>query len=188
MLCQARPEKRIDVAIDVAAEVFRRRPEASVTFVHVGDGECLAACREKVLARGLGPRFVFAGFQNDVRCWIQKSSILLHTAERESFGFALVEAMAFGKPVVAMDAPGPREIIDNGVTGRLIDQGDVVGAAEAVIELISNDEVRIEWGAAARRRAVEKFSLERQAEALAGAIKQVINREPKSKRRLGACP
>lgn len=169
-ICQSRTEKRIDFLLDVAAEVFRRHPDLSLTFVHVGDGPTLEADRAKAQALGLGRRFVFAGRQADVRPFHRLASFLVHTAERESFGLVLAEAMACGKPVVAADSPGPAEIVDQGVTGQILAQGDLAGFAEAVHRLATDAGLRRRWGEAARGRARATYSLERQAREFAQVL------------------
>src|SRR5262249_37286337 len=113
-VCQARPEKRVEFLMDVASRVFARRPDLSLTFVYVGDGQCMAEYRRRVDELGLRGKFWLAGFQNHVIPFHRLASFLVHAADRESFGFVLTEAMATGKPVVATTAPGPREILADG--------------------------------------------------------------------------
>jgi glycosyltransferase involved in cell wall biosynthesis len=165
VVCQARPEKRLDFVLDTAVEVFRRQPELSLTFVHVGAGETLEASRQKAAALGLGDRFVFAGFHNDVRPFHRIATFLVHAAARESFGLVLAEAMACGKPVLATRSAGPEEIIADGETGRILPPDSVYAFADAVLELTGEPEKCERWGRAARSRAVDSFSLHRQAEA-----------------------
>jgi len=163
-VCQARPEKRLEFLLDVAADVFARAPDLSLTFVHVGAGEVLDRCRAKAADFGLTDRFCFAGFHNDVRPFHRLSSFLVHAAERESFGLVIAESMACGKPAIATDSAGPSEIIVNGQTGRLVGKDDREAFAAAVIDLATDAGRRDAWGTAARKRAWDRFSLRRQAE------------------------
>jgi glycosyltransferase involved in cell wall biosynthesis len=168
-ICQARPEKRVDFLIDAAAEVFRRAPDLSLTFVHVGDGECLQDWKAKAESLGLQNRFRFIGFRNDVLPFLRLATCLVHTAERESFGLVVAEAMACGKPVISTNAPGPAEIVLDGWTGRLMKQPDAAEFADAILKLLT--EGRLEaWGNAARERAIERFDLKRQVNELADLI------------------
>ncbi len=173
-VCQARPEKRIDFLIEIAAEYAKRYPTAGATFVHVGDGPALADWIAKANALGLGDRFAFAGGQTNVAPFHRLASVYAHCAERESFGFAVAEAMATGVPVVAADSPGPAELLCGGVGGVIVPQNQSVSFVEAIHKYLSNDQLRTETGAAGRKRIEQKYTLDRQADELATAILSVI--------------
>jgi phosphatidylinositol alpha-mannosyltransferase len=81
----------------------------------------------------------------------------------------LVEAMAAGRPVVAADSAGPREIVTGGA-GRLFPPGDAVAAARAVLDVLADPGA----GAAARRRAETAFDVEASARRFAGAVEAVV--------------
>ncbi len=92
--------------------------------------------------------------------------LLLHTADREPFGIALAEALASGVPVVAPAAAGPAEIVDESC-GRLFRPGDADAAAAALAEVLEHESV---LAAGARRRAEERFDLERARERFAALV------------------
>jgi glycosyltransferase involved in cell wall biosynthesis len=86
--------------------------------------------------------------------------ILAHTPTApEPFGLALIEAMASGKPVVAARAGGALDIVDDGVTGHLVEPGDVTGFTDAVGDLIRDQARRTAMGEAARRRCEARFDI-----------------------------
>lgn len=169
-VCQARPEKRVDFLIQAAAELFRRRPELSLTFVYVGDGQCLAAWQDLAASLGLAGRFCFVGYCKDPAPFCRLATMLVHAADRESFGLVLAEAMAVGKPVVATESAGPREIIACGETGFLVARDDRDGFVEALLRLLDHDDLRERFSQAALERARECFSDARQARELRHAI------------------
>jgi glycosyltransferase involved in cell wall biosynthesis len=76
----------------------------------------------------------------------------------EPFGMVIVEAMASGLPVIATRGGGFPEIIKNGETGLLTERNDAVGLAEAIINLLENDELRESMGSAGRKRALQLFT------------------------------
>ncbi|MBT0607933.1 glycosyltransferase family 4 protein [Aequorivita echinoideorum] len=79
-----------------------------------------------------------------------KSSIFVLTSEYEAFGNVIVEAQTFGLPVISFDAPsGPREIINDGVDGFLVNLYDVEELATKIILLIKNFDLRKQMGAQA---------------------------------------
>lgn len=169
-ISQSRPEKRIPFLIDAAAEVFRRKPDLSLTFVHVGAGPTFEADKAKAAALGLADRYIFVGRRNDTLPYHRLASFLIHAAERESFGLVLAEAMACGKPVIATTSPGPKEIIDPGVTGVLVGEEDLDAFATAIGKLAADEALRRRMGDAARRRAESRYSLQRQAEELTATL------------------
>lgn len=89
-----------------------------------------------------------------------ESSIFAFSSRYEGFGMVLVEAMSCGIPPVSFDCPcGPKDIIQDGVTGFLVKNSNYLLLAERIIYLIENDELRIEMGKKAKIRASE-FSMD----------------------------
>jgi len=84
---------------------------------------------------------------------VAASDVVVHSSLAESFGLAVLEAMAAGKPVVAAATDGPRLLIEDGVDGVLVEPGDVGQLSEAVARLLDRPEQRRALGAAAARAA-----------------------------------
>lgn len=88
------------------------------------------------------------------------SSLLVMSSNYEGFPMVMIEAMACGLPVVSFDYKcGPRDIIDNGINGLLVSNGDIEGLAYAIIEVISDNAYRKLLSANAKR-IVETYSEE----------------------------
>jgi glycosyltransferase involved in cell wall biosynthesis len=148
------PWKRADLALEVAARI----PELQLTIAGAplpaddpGFTEHLHARAEAPDLRG---RVELTGAVADVPAALARAHCLLHCADAEPWGLALLEALAAGRPVVAPDAGGPREIVGDGA-GRLYAPGDPDAAAAALRAVLADDGAP----AAARRRA-EAFSVE----------------------------
>ncbi len=77
----------------------------------------------------------FDGPVSDPAAALAEATCLLHCADREPFGVALVEALACGRPVVAPASGGPREIVDR-TCGVLYDPGDARAAAAALVDAV----------------------------------------------------
>ena len=77
---------------------------------------------------------------------------------REPFGIAAVEAMAAGKPVVASRAGGLSDIVEDGVTGFLVEPGNAAELADRIARLIADPVLRVKMGRAGRQRAERRFS------------------------------
>ncbi len=110
---------------------------------------------------GLEDRLVIPG---DVRPPLKDdlvagSDVVVHPSHAESFGLAVLEAMAAGKPVVAADTDGPRLLIEDGVSGVLFGPGDVEGLTSTVARLLDDPSERAAVGTAAAR-ASEPYGVE----------------------------
>jgi glycosyltransferase involved in cell wall biosynthesis len=108
-----------------------------------------------VAEHGLGERLMIPG---DVRAPLKDdlvagSDVVVHPSYAESFGLAVLEAMAAGKPVVAAATDGPRLLIEDGVSGVLVEPGDVDQLTSALARLLDDPAERGALGAAARRVA-----------------------------------
>jgi glycosyltransferase involved in cell wall biosynthesis len=104
---------------------------------------------------GLGERLIIPG---DVRSPLKEdivagSDVVVHPSHAESFGLAVLEAMAAGKPVVAAATDGPRLLIDDGVSGVLVEPGNVEQLTAAVGRLLDDSGARAALGAGAARAA-----------------------------------
>ena len=108
----------------------------------------------------LNSRVRLLGFRNDIPALMRASDIVVHCSTApEPFGRVLAEAMFCSKPVVAAAAGGPREIVENGVTGYLTPPGDSVALASAIRPLVESEALRQKLGQAGRTRAEQLFSL-----------------------------
>jgi glycosyltransferase involved in cell wall biosynthesis len=152
------PWKRPDLALEAVARAAAELPELRLTVAGdaIGDvGDLGARLRERALERDLADRVQFAGRVDDPRALLAASHCLLHCADREPYGMAIVEALASGLPVAAPAAGGPTEIVDE-TCGRLYAPGEPAAAAAALVEVIRNAE---SLGRAARTKAERDHSL-----------------------------
>lgn len=96
------------------------------------------------------------GFSTQVIDLYPEASILAVTSRYEGFSLTILEAMAAGLPVVSYDCPcSPRDIIEDGEDGFLVDQGDENSMAERICWLIEHDEARKTMGAKAKFKSVQ---------------------------------
>jgi glycosyltransferase involved in cell wall biosynthesis len=144
--------KRYDLLIKAFSKVVAARPDWRLRIYGSGDatGNERNALRTLIEERGLHNHVLLMGPANPLEPEWVKGSIAAVTSSLESFGMTIVEAMRCGLPVVSTDCPhGPREIIEDGVDGRLVPVGDVDAIADALLGLIEDDELRRRTGQAA---------------------------------------
>lgn len=104
---------------------------------------------------------------------VNSGGLVLLTTKCESFGFAALEAMACGCPLIAPDAGALPEVIENDATGLLYRSGDVQQAADLTAELLDDDADRTRLADTAARRTRERFSPDRCAKSFAQAVRSV---------------
>lgn len=157
--------KRPDLALEIAA----RLPELTLTFAGAtlpgDDGRIEAGLRERARNPDLAGRIIFAGAVADVPAALASAHVLLHCADAEPYGLALIEALAAGRPVVAPAAGGPCEIVTDGA-GRLYPPGDAQAAATALRAVLADPKA----SGNARRRAEAAFDVDASAARLDAAL------------------
>ncbi|MCS0638319.1 glycosyltransferase family 4 protein [Streptomyces sp. LP05-1] len=170
--------KRYDLLIEAFAKVVAARPDWRLRVYGSGDatGNEKSALRALIEERGLHNHVFLMGPANPLEPEWVKGSIAAVTSRLESFGMTIVEAMRCGLPVVSTDCPhGPREIIEDGVDGRLVPNGDADAVADALLALIQDDELRRRTGQAALA-AAERFDPARIAERHAALFAELLER------------
>jgi L-malate glycosyltransferase len=149
-----RPVKRVNVVIDVFSRVRKLVP---CRLLMVGDGPDLAEAVRFAHALNLGESVQFLGEQDRVVPLLSASDVFLLPSAQESFGLAALEAMTCEVPVVASQVGGLPEVIDHGVTGFLHPPDDLDGMAQSVAQLLLDDRMRRQFGAAAKKVAHERY-------------------------------
>jgi glycosyltransferase involved in cell wall biosynthesis len=142
-----------------AAAVRGSVPEAR--FVIVGHGELEDPLRAQARALGLSDCVVFAGFRADLDAVIPAFDVFCLSSHMEGLGTSLLDAMCYGRAVVATAAGGIPEAVEDGVTGRVVPPRDPEALAAALVEVLRDPARRESMGAAGRRRFLERFTAER---------------------------
>jgi N-acetyl-alpha-D-glucosaminyl L-malate synthase BshA len=126
--------------------------------VLVGDGPERPRALQQAADLGLGEDVLFLGRHASVEDLLACADLFLLPSASESFGLAALEAMACGTPVIASNAGGLPEVVEDGVSGYLLPVGATDAMAEAGVRVLKDDALRRKMRAAARKIAVEKFS------------------------------
>lgn len=145
----------------------------------------LELLKKKAAALGIADRVHFTGFRKDVPALMSACDVVCHASWWEPFGLVLVEAMLCGKPVVASDVSGPREIVVHGETGYLYPVKDSGAMTDCIRRLLSDSGLRARMGDAGRRRATDLFDLEKNLRALDDVINSFVAASGVGRRRAG---
>jgi glycosyltransferase involved in cell wall biosynthesis len=115
---------------DVALQLCRRHPD--VRFLWAGDGDLRDSLVDLLARGGVAQQVLMLGHRDDVPSLLRASDLFVFPSHFEGFPFALLEAMAYGVPVVASEACGISELVEPGVHGLLCGIGDRNGLFEAL--------------------------------------------------------
>lgn len=172
-----RPSKGTDLLVDALIRLLPSRPGWCAVIVGPTDSRH-RAFRDELIARversGLASRIVFTGYLDDASLHLQAVDLCVAPSRQEGFGLTAIEAMAAGTPVIASGAGSYPEMVIDEVTGHLVETGNVDALAAAMAELMDDDRRRAGMGAAARQHVAQCWTIDREADALAGIYRELL--------------
>jgi len=154
------PVKRWDRLLRLARNMKNALGE-DVRFQIAGDGPLRPALYKLAEELGVSKIVEFRGVVHDIPAFLGGAKFLTHTSESEGCPNVVMEAMACGLPVVAMETGEIPYLVEDGKTGFVVRQEDERMLAERVSCLLSDDELCLRMGTAAREKAKREFTLER---------------------------
>ena len=135
--------------IDAAILCRGRIPELKVLLA--GNGPMKSALRDQI-AENHAENFIrLLGYRTDLERVVPAADVIVSCSHREGLGLNLIEGMLCGKPIIAVENRGHRELIENGVTGYMVPIGDSCALAERLVRL-HNDGNRKELGQAGYKK------------------------------------
>jgi GalNAc-alpha-(1->4)-GalNAc-alpha-(1->3)-diNAcBac-PP-undecaprenol alpha-1,4-N-acetyl-D-galactosaminyltransferase len=146
---------------DIAINAFANLNIDGWKYIIAGEGQERKNLEIIIKEKKLEGKVELVGNIKEIEEIYQKASIFLFSSLREGFPNALLEAMSFGLPCISFDCDyGPREMIEDGVNGYLIKNGDTEEMSEKIKFLVENEEERIRIGKEAEK-VKEKYSIEK---------------------------
>jgi glycosyltransferase involved in cell wall biosynthesis len=149
------------------AQVIRALPEvlAAVPDVHydvVGGGDLIPELCELAAECGVRERISFHGQVEDARLhqFYRDCSLFVMPSKKEGFGYVYLEAMYYGKPVVAGATDAGSEVVHHNRSGLLVDPDDHGAVAAALIRLLQDDRLRREMGQQGRRLVEQQYTFD----------------------------
>jgi mannosyltransferase len=176
---RVRAQKGTDVFVDAMCRLLPRYPDFTAVIVGAITADQTAFANDlkaRIAAAGLQSRVVITGELpiEQVERWYRRLTIYAFTSRNEGFGLTLLEAMSSGAALVASRAGAAELVVEDGVTGVLTPPGDVDALAAALQPLLRDPAAAAAMGALARKRVVEKFSLDAEANKIAEVYKSLL--------------
>ncbi len=164
--------------------VLRECPEARLTMI--GDGVLWEACHQMVNSLGMDHAVTLPGVRPhaDIVTAMQQARAFVQHSLRPSSGdsegtpVAVLEAGASGLPVVATRHAGIKDVVIEGETGLLVDEGDVAGMAAHMLSLAQNPELAGQLGRRARAHIAAHFSMEQYLASVQAALHRAGQENP----------
>lgn len=150
-----------------ANEIVKNFPDTH--FIVVGTDNSFKKDFRRELKRlvkvfGLEDKFLFLDWVEDTAPLLAAMDIFVSASHSESFGLAILEAMASGKAIVATETDGAKELIENEKSGKLVLVKEPLKLAGAIEEFLSDEKMCETFGKLAQKTAMENFSLEKMIE------------------------
>ena len=137
VVARLEPEKGHQTLIDAWPHVLRSVPDAYLMIV--GEGSLRDALEMRAGANRVAHRVVFTGRRDDIPAVTASFDVAVLPSHREAQGLSILEAMALSRPVVASDVGGIPEMIEDGVTGVLVEHDRPEALAAAIVRLLTDD-------------------------------------------------
>jgi len=170
-----------DDLLAVAPALAERHPRAR--FLLVGDGPWRARLERDARRLGLAERFVFAGLvpPSEMPALLGAMDVVVHLSRREGLPRVLPQALAAGRPVVAYDCDGAREVCRDGETGFLVAPGDRARLLDRLEMLAEDAALRRRMGDQGRTWVQPRFSEEKMVLDLAALYERLAKAGPGSR-------
>jgi glycosyltransferase involved in cell wall biosynthesis len=150
--------KGMDLVIQALPQVLTAVPDTR--YVIVGDGDDRPRLESLAQAVGVTEHVCFAGVKvgDELAKYYETCDVFVMPSRAEGFGIVFLEAMAFGKPVIGGKHGGTPDVVRDGVTGFLVEYGDVDGLAARILSLLQDEGLQKQMGQAGRQYMEENFT------------------------------
>lgn len=162
----------------IAALPHLLRTYPQIGCVIAGTGDLQATLTAQAAALGVAAHVQFTGFRHDVLSLMQQFEVFVFPSVQEGLGTAILDAMALSKPVVATQAGGIPEVVQDRITGLLVPPGNPAALADAIAFVLQHPEQGKVFGAAGRQRVVQCFTAERMAARTLRVYQRLLHEAP----------
>ena len=150
----------IDCLLDAADIIVNQYNEENIHYLIVGKGSLLNEMKEKTINLGLQKYVKFTGAVSyqGIEKYHNKLSVFVAISKRESFGVAVLEALACSVPAITSNVGGLPEVNQNQLTGKIIDPNNPRKLADSIMKFYLNEDYRIKLGENGRNWVVKKYN------------------------------
>ena len=159
------PPKGVPTLIEAMPRLLEHQPDANLAIA--GEGFMRGELEARIAELGIGERVHLLGQLADVTGLLDAADVFVSPSWSESFPYAVLEPMSFALPVVATEVGGVGEMIEDGVSGWLVESHDPAARAARVGDALGDRELALRMGDAARERVLGRFTF---AHTLAGVL------------------
>jgi glycosyltransferase involved in cell wall biosynthesis len=169
--------KGLDFLIQGFAKVSDRFGDARLVIVGSGNAEYLNRLRREARREGIDQDTLFLGkIEQDLLLGaFHASDLVVLPSLMEGFGLTLLEAMTAGKPVVATRVGAIPEVVENGLTGLLVDPGDSSKLADAIVQILENPAMSRSMGERGRKISNDRYTLERMGRLTEKVYREILD-------------
>ena len=153
------PYKRWDRLLEAAQTLKRSGFDFQIRIA--GNGPLRESLEHQAEMLNIADRVEFLGYIDDIAGLLAEADVLAHTSDIEGCPNAVMEAMACGRAVVAMDAGDIPLLVEDGKTGFVVRRGDVASLVDCIMHLAADRELCQSMGKAGRVKAEQEFDLKR---------------------------
>ncbi len=153
------PVKLLNLLLESFTKVHKILPETRLLII--GEGSQRVELEQYTKDLGIEHAVIWMGFRPDIPSLLASMDIYVQPSHNEGLSLSILEAMAAGKPVIATNVGGAKELLCHRQTGLLIPAHSLTALAEAMLELSMQPNLRTQLAQAAQKYVSEQFSIER---------------------------
>ena len=153
------PVKSLDLLLRVFAEIHTTHPKTHLVLI--GEGSQRDELEQYAKKLGIDNAITWTGFRADIPDLLSAIDVYVQPSQNEGLSLSILEAMAAGKPVIATNVGGARELLCHDETGLVIPSNSCTALSKAMLELSMRPELRMRLGEAARKHVCQSFGLQR---------------------------
>ena len=170
--------KRIQYIIKAFSDM---KDDITEDLVIIGSGPCEKPLKDLVISYDISDRVKFIPFlpSSKYREFLSKCKVFVFPSLHEAFGVVIIEAMASGKPVIASNIIGPKDIITHGYDGFLFETENVDELKKYLELLLEDKELRKKMGESARKTVEERYTFEKVADSYLKLYEKILSDKSK---------
>lgn len=172
MVAAFTPQKRHMLALEVCKRVLKERRD--VMFIFLGDGTTRPAFLEEAAHQGLIEHIIAPGYVYNVDDFYSASDVSMLTSRHEGFGYAVLEAMKHSLPVLVFDSGALPELVRDGATGFVVDDGDIASFTRRLVHLLDSKSAQLALGEQAYRLALQQYNREDWIKKITASLRDIV--------------